>query len=84
MADLRDYRWRQDLTVPAKIIEAHPKKLATLRKLMLELFGVAVNIHPDGPNLEAGFIDLERCGHRMDLGCDKIARWEVGKGQVFP
>ena len=80
MADKRDFRLRVDLTFPPEVKQYAEQ----IRGVLVRLYTNAVIIHPGESNEENGFIDIERCGHRLDLACDKIARWEVDRGQVFP
>ena len=80
MADLRDYRLRVDLTFPPEVQQYAEQ----IRDVLVQLYQYAVVIHPDESNEEKGFIEIERCGHRLDLPCDRVARWEVGEGQVYP
>ncbi len=84
MADVRDDRIKMNLILPPEIRRDHPEILVELRDLLLQALAVSVVINEGQDNEERGFIDVERCGHRVGLPCDDIARWEVGKGQVFP
>lgn len=84
MADNRDDRIRVDITLPPEIRRDYPEKLAELRALLLQALDVAVIINEGQDNEERGFIDVERCGHRIGEPCERLTRWEVGKGQVFP
>ncbi len=82
--DNRDDRIRVDLPLPPEIRQQHPEKLAELRDLLLQALAVAVVINEGQDNEERGFIEIERCGHRIGESCEKIARWEVGRGKVYP
>lgn len=79
MADERDFRLRVDLTFPPEVKQYAEQ----LRDNLVQLYTFAVKINEGQENMEIGFIDIERCGHRLGLSCDKIARWEVGKGKVL-
>ena len=78
MADLRDYRLRVDLAFPPEVAE-YAKQI---RDLLTQLYTHAVVINEGATNEERGFIEIERCGHRLGLPCDVVERWEVGRGQV--
>jgi len=84
MADDRDFRIKQDLTVPARVAIDNPDKVQELRDILGWFFEQAVVINEDQLNEERGFIDLERCGHRLEQSCERIERWEVGRGKVYP
>lgn len=77
MADERDFRIRMDLAFPPEAKD----RAGQIRDLLLPLYQNAIVINEDGIE-ERGFIDIERCGHRLKLPCEQIARWEVGKGKV--
>ena len=77
--DLRDYRLRIDLTFPPEVKEYAEQ----IRDVLVQLYTHAVPINPDEPNEEQGFIEIERCGHRLKLPCDVIAKWIVGTGKVI-
>ncbi len=83
MVDNKDDRIRVDLVLPPEIREQHPERLIELRDLLLEALAVALVINEGQGNEERGFIDHERCGHRIGEPCEKVARWEVGRGQVL-
>jgi len=79
MADERDFRVRMDLCFPPEVQD----KAEQIKDFLLILYENAVVINDERENEERGFIDVERCGHRLGLSCEKIARWEVGKGKVI-
>ena len=79
MTTEKDFRIRIDLTFPPEMIE-HADRL---KDILSALYVHAVVINEDKLNAEPGFIDVERCGHRLGISCDRIARWEVGKGRVI-
>lgn len=79
MADERDFRLIIDLTFPPALKGSADQ----LRELLLQLYLQAVVINEGLANEERGFIDLQRCGHRLGLSCETIGRWEVGKGRVI-
>lgn len=83
MADNRDDRIRINLTLPPEVRENHPEKLDELRDLLLKALDMAVVINEGLPNEERGFIEVERCGHRIGEPCEVLARWETGKGKVI-
>ena len=80
MADNRDYRLRVDLTFPLEVKQYAEQ----IRDILAQFYSYAVVINEGKPNEEGGYIDIERCGHRLGLPCNKLERWEVGKGQVYP
>ena len=81
MADERDYRLRISLTFPPEAKQYAEE----IRELLLPLYQNAVNVNEDGMNTEISYIEVERCGNRLDppKSCEVIARWEVGKGKVI-
>jgi len=79
MADERDYRVRIDLCFPPE----QKAKADQLRDLIEPFLTSAVLINGDKLNEERGFIDIERCGHRLGISCDKVERWEVERGKVI-
>ena len=79
MADERDYRLRVDLTFPPEVKQYAEQ----IRDVLVQLYAHAVVINEGGVNEEGGFIDIQRCGHRLGLSCDTIGRWEVDKGKVL-
>ena len=78
MADERDYRIRLDLSFPPEARQYAER----IRDALLPLYQNAVVINEGGDNEERGYIEVERCGHRIGEACEVIARWEVGKGKV--
>ena len=80
----KDDRIRIDLCLPPEIRTNYPEKLVELRDMLLQALDVAVVINEGLPTEERGYISHERCGHRIDEPCEVIAKWEVGRGQVFP
>jgi len=76
----KDYRIRVDLTFPPEVKQYADQ----LRDILVKLYTNAVVINKGSVNEEGGFIDIERCGHRLGLPCDKLLRFEVGKGKVYP
>lgn len=79
MADERDFRLRIDLTFPPEA----KQNADQVRDALLPLYRNAVNINEGEPNAEVSHIEIERCGHRLGLPCEVIARWEVGRGKVI-
>lgn len=80
MADERDFRIRMDITLPPQAQNYADQ----IRDALTPFLQYGVVIHPDEENEERGFVAVERCGHRIGESCEKIARWEVGKGKVYP
>ena len=79
MVDNRDWRIKMDITLPLEA-QNHTDQIKDALLPFLQ-YGVVINEGQD--NEERGYIEVERCGHRLKLPCDKIARWEVGKGKVI-
>ena len=79
MSDSRDIRIRLDITLPPGAIVYADQ----IKDAFLPFFQHGVVIHEDEANEERGFIEVERCGHRVDEPCEKVARWEVGRGRVL-
>ncbi len=79
MADKRDFRIKVDLSFPPKAA----KYMEQIREALLPLYNHAIGINSGAGNEEPGFIEVERCGHRLNLPCEVIARWETGKGKVI-
>ena len=80
MADERDFRIRMDLALPPQA-QNYANQIRDALAPFLQ-YGVVINEGLD--NEERGYIEVERCGHRIDEACEKIARWEVGRGKVYP
>jgi len=80
MADERDFRIRMDLCLPPGAINYTDQIREALAPFIQH--GVVINEGQD--NEERGYIEVERCGHRLKLPCEVLARWEVGRGQVLP
>lgn len=79
MPDNRDFRIKMDITLPPQAVN-HADAIRDALTPFLQ-YGVVINEGQD--NEERGYIDVERCGHRVDESCEKIARWEVGRGRVL-
>ena len=77
--DNKDFRIRMDITLPPQASN-HADEIKDALTPFLQ-YGVVIN--EDTPNEERGYIDIERCGHRIGQACEKIARWEVGRGRVL-
>ena len=77
--DKRDYRVRIDLCFPPE----QKAKADQLRDLIEPFLTSAVLINENKMNEERGFLDVERCGHRIGVSCNKIERWEVKRGKVI-
>ena len=77
--DKRDIRVRIDLCFDPK----QKAKADQLKALIEPFLAGAVVINEILPNEERGYIDVERCGHRLGLACDKVERWEVKRGKVI-
>lgn len=75
MADNRDFRIRIDLCFPPE----QKAKADQLRDLIEPFLNSVVVINENKPEEERGFIDVELCGHRLQLPCNKIFRHEVGR-----
>lgn len=56
-----------------------------LRDALIPFTSHAVNVNEGQTNQEIGFIDVEKCYHdeTPTKPCEKVARWEVGKGKVI-
>ncbi len=79
MADERDIRVRTAFNFPPdKETEANQ-----LIKLLEPYMQYTEIIFEGKGNEERTFLDIERCGHRLGLTCDKVERWELGKGKVI-
>ena len=77
--DNRDIRVRMDITLPPEAQNYADEIRDALTPFLQH--GVVIN---EGQDIEErGFIDIERDGHRLGEGCEKIARWEVGRGRVL-
>jgi len=79
MADERDFRIRMDLCLPPEMANYADQIKDALAPFIQ--YGVVIN--EDTLTEERGYIEVERCGHRTGTSCDKIARWEVGRGRVL-
>lgn len=71
--DNRDFRVRIDLNFDP----ANKGVARGLYRRALAQMAKAVNINPNLPNEEIGYVSLERCGHRLGLECSEIEREEV-------
>ena len=80
MADERDFRLKVDLNFPPEVVQY----VERLRVMLVQLYTHAVVINEGQGNEERGFIEIQRCGHEIGEPCEKIARYEVGRGRVFP
>jgi len=79
MADNRDFRVRVDINLPPQAANY----VDQIRDALTPFLQYGVVISEGDIEEERGFIDIERCGHRIEEPCEKIARWEVGKGRVI-
>jgi len=79
MADERDFRVRMDLCLPSEAINYADQIRYALTPFLH--YGVVINEGKD--NEERGFIEIERCGHRVEESCELMAKWEVGRGRVL-
>lgn len=71
--DNRDFRIRIDLTFAPK-----DEKIArTLYDYIISHSDKAIIINKGLANEEKGLVEIERCGHRLKLPCEVIARREV-------
>ena len=75
----KDFRIRMDITLPPEA-QQYAEQIKDALTPFIQ-YGVVINEGRD--NEERGFINIERDGHRIGQPCDKIARWEVGKGRVI-
>ena len=84
MADLRDYRFDiSTLTIPPGLVEADLAKVAELKAILGWFFTRAVVVNEGLANEERGSIAIQRCGHRLGIGCDVTDKWIVGQGKVI-
>jgi len=79
MLDNKDFRIRMDLCLPPESINYANQ----IRDALTPFIQYAVVINEGLANEERGYIEIERCGHRIGEACEKIARWEVGIGRVL-
>ncbi len=79
MADNRDFRVRMDITLPPQAANYADQ----IREALAPFLQHGIIISEDKDFEERGYIDIERCGHRIGESCEKIARWEVGRGRVI-
>lgn len=75
----KDFRIRMDLCLPPEAANYADQ----IRDALTPFLTNAVVINEGQDNEERGYIDVERCGHSLGLGYEKVARWEVGKGKVI-
>ena len=54
-----------------------------LRDALLAIYQYSSNINKGEDNEEIGYIDIENCRHDEGKPCEKIGRWEVGRGRIF-
>lgn len=73
------------ITITLHLPEAALGKLDEMKELLLPFFTNAVVINEGEENEERGFIELGKCYHdeTPTQPCEKIARWEVGRGKVI-
>lgn len=74
-------RVRLDLAFPI----TNQSQAEQLRDALIPFTQYAVVIKEGANNEERGFIDVEKCYHDESptKPCEKVARWEVGKGKVI-
>ena len=68
-------------------LELHFEEEATIQQAkdqLLPLYQNAIVINEGQENEERGFIELQHCLHDIGEPCVKLARWEVGRGRVYP
>jgi len=80
MTDKRDFRIRMDICLPYTA----ENYVDQIRDALTPFLQHSVVINEGADNEERGYIDTERCGHRMGKPCTRLARWEAGRGRVFP
>ena len=78
--DNRDFRIRMDITLPPEA----ENRSTEIKDALLPFLQYGVIVNEGQSNEERGFVDVERCGHRIGEECTRLARWEVGKGRVYP
>lgn len=76
----REYRIRIDIALPPQAANY----AGQIRDALTPFLQYGVVINEGTPTAERGFIDIERCGHSLGLPCEEVARWEVGRGKVYP
>lgn len=74
----KDFRIRMDMTLPPQA-QSYADEIKDALAPFLQ-YGVVINEGQD--NEERGYIEVERCGHRIGESCEVIARWEVGRGKI--
>lgn len=79
MPDERDFRIRMDLNFPPEAINYADQ----IRDALAPFIQHGIVINEGKVNEERGFIEIERCGHRLEIDCEILARWEVGRGRVL-
>ncbi len=74
------------LTVTLHYPEAVRNYEAEVRQALTPLFQNAVVINEGELNEERGAIEVHKCYHDTEptRPCELVARFEVGRGQVFP
>lgn len=61
------------------------EQFEALKDAILPLYQHAIVVNEGMPNEERGFIELENCYHdEGNYSCERVGRWEVGRGRVFP
>ena len=73
MPDNRDFRVKVDLTFDS----SNEGVARGLFNHAVAQIAKAVNIHPGNDWQEIGFVELERCGHRIAESCSIIEKKEV-------
>jgi len=79
MVDERDFRVTMDLCLPPNAAS----RAEEIRDALTPFIRYGVVIKEGTQAEERGFIEVIRCGHRIGEACEKLARWEVGRGKVI-
>jgi len=75
----KDFRIKMDITLPPEAQDYADQ----IRSALTPFLQHGVIINEGQSNEERGFVEVERCGHRLEEPCEVIARWEVGRGRVI-
>jgi len=77
----KDFRVRMDITLPPEA-QNYAEEIRDALTPFLQ-HGIVINEGQD--NEERGYIEIEKCGHRLvpPVPCTVIAKWVVGIGRVI-
>ena len=78
MADERDIRIRMDVCLPPEAASYADE----IKDALVPFLRHGVVINEDQGSEERGYVEVERCGHRLGQECERVARWEVGRGRT--